>query len=65
VLSGILENIPLHNPEEPRDRLRPGVLLASDPKSIVTDTLVPVGDGNLALNGGGTKTWRPGASRWR
>ena len=53
----ILVGIPLNRLLEPEDFVGAGVFLASDASRAVTGVLLPVDDGNLDLNAGGSQTW--------
>lgn len=53
----MLAGIPLNRFGEPEDIAKAAVFLASDAAAFITGHLLPVDGGNLALNGGGSKTW--------
>ncbi len=57
----LLHGIPLDRLGTPEDVARAAVFLVSDAAAFITGHLLPVDGGNLALNAGGSKSWRPEA----
>jgi NAD(P)-dependent dehydrogenase (short-subunit alcohol dehydrogenase family) len=58
LMDRFLQGIPMNRLAVPADIVGPVVFLASDAAAMVTGMLLPVDGGNLALNAGGSHTWK-------
>jgi NAD(P)-dependent dehydrogenase (short-subunit alcohol dehydrogenase family) len=58
LMERFLQGIPMNRLASPEDIVGPAVFLASDAAAMVTGTLLAVDGGNLALNAGGSHTWK-------
>ncbi len=58
LMARFLEGIPMGRLAKAEDMVGPAVFLASDAAAMVTGSLLGVDGGNLALNAGGSHTWK-------
>jgi NAD(P)-dependent dehydrogenase (short-subunit alcohol dehydrogenase family) len=57
-MARFLDGIPMGRLAMADDMVGPAVFLASDAAAMVTGSLLGVDGGNLALNAGGSHTWK-------